>query len=140
MTVPRRRPPYDPANPPAGVRLELGVLAAALKISAHDMAQASGIPRTTLQRLLTNEWPVRSNAHDHARVRAALAALFTERGATPEQLAVMWHAHGHAALPFLVDAEVAARNAASAVRRQPSRRQAQAQPPSACWFRRRPCQ
>lgn len=94
MTTRACTAPYDQADPPAGVRLQLGMVAVALKISVREMATATGIARTTLHRLLSNDWPARANAHDRASMRAALAELFERRGATPEQLATLWHAHG----------------------------------------------
>lgn len=91
------RPGYDAANPPAGVRLELGVVAAALKVSLAQVAGACGINKTAAFNLLMNNWPARMNAIDTAAVRMEIEALLAERGATSEQLAHLWHAHGHAA-------------------------------------------
>lgn len=92
-------PAYDMASPPAGVRLELGLVAAALKVSTSDMAAATGLARTTVFRLLSNEWPARANAQDKAAIREALEALLAQRGASPAQLAALWHAHGRKARP-----------------------------------------
>ena len=86
--------PYDMANPPAGVRLMLGLVAVALKVSVSDMAAATGLARSTFHGLLSNDWPARASDKDKADARAALADLFARRGATPEQLATLWHAHG----------------------------------------------
>ena len=94
MTTAPCAAPYDLANPPPGVRLQLGLVAVALKISVSDMAAATGIARSTVHRLLSNDWPARANEQDRAATRAALAELFARRGATPEQLATLWHAHG----------------------------------------------
>ena len=44
MTTAPCAAPYDLANPPPGVRLQLGLVAVALKISVSDMAAATGIP------------------------------------------------------------------------------------------------
>ena len=45
--------PYDMANPPAGVRLMLGLVAVALKVSVSDMAAATGLARSTFHGLLS---------------------------------------------------------------------------------------
>lgn len=95
MTVKPRNLPYDPAHPPVGTRLQLGVVAAVLKITVSDMATCLNLARSTLHGLLTNEWPTRFSEPDKALARQALAELFIQRGATPEQLATLWHAHGH---------------------------------------------
>lgn len=93
MTLVAPAMPYDVARPPAGARLWLGMLAAKLKISVAEMASAAGVGRTTFQRLLTNEWPARTNEHDRVLLRDAVESLFALRGASPEQLALLWHAH-----------------------------------------------
>lgn len=95
MTVKARKLPYDPAHPPVGTRLELGMVAAALKVTVSDMADAMGVARSTLHGVLSNTWPARYSEQDKAAAHQALADLFTQRGASPEQLAVLWHAHGH---------------------------------------------
>ena len=93
MTALTRKLPYDLAAPPVGVRLWLGVVAAKLQISVRDLASTAGMGATTFRRLLTNEWPARTNEHEREQMREAIELLFALRGATPEQLAVLWHAH-----------------------------------------------
>lgn len=75
--------PFPPSLPPAGHRLELGVTAAALRITISDMEEATGLGRATVHRLLSNEWPVRA---DKAVIQQRLRELFAERGASAEQL------------------------------------------------------
>lgn len=89
MTVPHRAPPYDLANPPAGVRLELGRTAAALKVSVRDMAAAVGISATAVADLLSNRWPART---PRPQLEAALRDLLQQHGATPADLATLFHA------------------------------------------------
>lgn len=96
MTVKKHLPSYDPSNPPQGVRLELGVVAAELRVSVRDMATAANVPKTTVCRLLTNEWPARANEQDRQALRDALEELLMERGAMPDQMYRLWHAHGPA--------------------------------------------
>ena len=64
------------------------------------MAAATGLARTTVFRLLSNEWPARANAQDKAAIRQALEALLEQRGASAAQLAGLWHAHGRKARPM----------------------------------------
>lgn len=90
-TIVKPNPDFDYTNPPVGTRLKLGLTAALLKITISDMADATGIGRATVHRLLSNEFPARQQA---GAVRAALVDLFIERGATDEQVAELFHAHG----------------------------------------------
>jgi len=80
----------DLADPPAGVRIELGVTAGQMKVSITDMADAAGISRTAIFSVLNNTWPVKA---DRQRIKDAIEALMRERGATEDQVAVLWHAH-----------------------------------------------
>lgn len=81
----------DPTNPPEGVRLELGVTAGQMRVSVSDLAEASGISRSAIFNLMTaNRWPVRSDA---AAIKRAIEQLMREKGATEDQVAVLWHAH-----------------------------------------------
>ncbi len=89
MTVAHRAPPYDLASPPAGVRLELGRTAAALKVSVRDMAAAVGISATAVADLLSNRWPART---PRQQIETALRELLQQHGATPADLATLFHA------------------------------------------------
>ena len=84
------RPAYDVADPPAGTRLELGVVAARLGVTISQMATATGISRTAIADLLTNKWPVKTDA---ASLRTRLLELMAEAGATDDDLARLFHAH-----------------------------------------------
>lgn len=81
----------DVADPPEGVRIELGVTAGQLKVSVTELAEASGISRTSIFSIISdNRWPVRA---DRDRIKAAIEELMRQRGATEDQVAVLWHAH-----------------------------------------------
>lgn len=95
MTVKARRPPYDPADPPPGVRLRLGNVAAALNVTVSEMAAEMQLPRTTVYRILGNEWPVRAKPAELQALRHALEALLVRHGATDAMLATLWHANPH---------------------------------------------
>lgn len=83
--------PFDPAEPPEGVRLEVGSVATELGVTFADLAQAAGISKTAMVRLaLENRWPARTDA---AQIKAGIHDLLLERDATSEQLEVLWHAH-----------------------------------------------
>jgi type II secretory pathway predicted ATPase ExeA len=84
------KPPYDPANPPEGVRLRVASVAADLRVSLADLCQAAGVGKATMWRITAeNSWPVRS---DTESIRKAVEGRLEEAGATPEQLATLWHA------------------------------------------------
>jgi type II secretory pathway predicted ATPase ExeA len=89
----RAGPSYDPANPPEGTRLWLGVVASRLGVTITQMAAASEISRTAIADLLTNRWPVKTPQDG---IRTALLGLMEARGATDEELAKLFHAHGRA--------------------------------------------
>lgn len=92
----KARRPFDPANPPAGVRLELGSAAAEHGVTLQDMADAAGISKTAMHAVATdNRWPVKA---ERADIEAGLRALFEARGAAPEVLATLFHAHVRKAL------------------------------------------
>lgn len=91
QTIAKVRPPYDPANPPTGTRLELGVIASRLGVTVTQMADAAGVSRTAVADLLSNRWPVRTSSD---QIRTALLVLMEQRGATDDELATLFHAHG----------------------------------------------
>lgn len=99
MTV-RRAPMYDPADPPPGVRLRLGVVAAELRVTATEMAGAASLPRASFYRLLTNEWPTRAKPAERAALRTAIEALLAKHGATQAQISTLWHAYGGHGAPY----------------------------------------
>lgn len=83
--------PYDPATPPEGVRLDLSSTAAALGVSQAELAAAADISRTALWQIAANNtWPAKT---DPAAIKADLHDLLLARGATPEQLDTLFHAH-----------------------------------------------
>ena len=93
MNEKRKRSLQDVVNPPAGTRINLGSVAAALKVTVTDMADTLGLPRTTMYRVLINEWPARAKPAEIAEMRQKMEAMLASYGALPEQLAVLWHAH-----------------------------------------------
>lgn len=90
MTVRNIQPNFDPANPPEGRRLNLGVTAAHLGITITEMAAAGGISRTAVARLLSNEWPVKT---DRALLVQGLLQFFAQRGASEADLATLFNAY-----------------------------------------------
>lgn len=92
MTVKPMAPPYELEHPPAGVRLRLGATAAALNVTVSEMAAALNLPRTTVYRILSNEWPARAKPHELQAMRTALEELLARHGASSAQLAQLWHA------------------------------------------------
>lgn len=92
----RTRRPYDPAQAPAGVRLELGATAAEHGVTLQDMADAAGISKTAMHAVVTdNRWPVKT---DRTELELRLRSLLQERGATPDELQTLFHAHVRKAL------------------------------------------
>jgi len=90
MTV-RRKPNIDMAAPPEGVRINLGSVAAELGASFTDLQCASGVSRAAMFRIAAeNRWP---SGFDAAEVRKAVETMLAERGASPHQLATLWHAY-----------------------------------------------
>lgn len=84
-------PSIDVENPPEGCRLEASVIAAEVGLNLREMADAAGISKTMLgDILLNNVWPVRT---PRAAIVEGVRRLFAERGATEEQLRVLFHAH-----------------------------------------------
>lgn len=89
----RAAPAYDPAEPPAGVKLWLGVVASELNVTITEMSVAAGISRSAIANVLSNVWPVKT---PQEQIRTALTELLASRGATDEDLARLFHAHGRA--------------------------------------------
>lgn len=88
---------FNREQPPEGVRLEVATIAARLKVTISDLANASGISRTAVADLITrNKWPVKADG-DHIRV--AIGELLEARGATDDDLAQLWFAHVSATAP-----------------------------------------
>ncbi len=54
-------PSFDPTNPPAGRKLVLAAVATKLGVTITELADAAGTSRTSIARILTNEWPVRAD-------------------------------------------------------------------------------
>jgi type II secretory pathway predicted ATPase ExeA len=90
MTASRRT---DITQPEPGTRLELGCVAANLHVTVKEMADALGLPRTTMYRVLMNEWPARAKPAEVIELRSKLEALMAAHGASEEQLTRLWHAH-----------------------------------------------
>lgn len=91
LRVDRLARAFDPSEPPEGVRLEVGTVATALGVTFAELAQAAGISKTAIVRLvLENRWPARTDA---AQVKAGIHDLLMNHDATPEQLERLWHAH-----------------------------------------------
>jgi type II secretory pathway predicted ATPase ExeA len=91
MTNHLQRDQAHAENPPEGVRLEAASVAALLKVSMTDIADATALGRTTVFEALTaNRWPKRT---DRAVICQQIEALLEQAGATPDQLATLWHAH-----------------------------------------------
>ena len=81
----------DLENPPPGTRLALGSVLAAAGITLADAALATGVPRTTLFRGMTeNRWPAGT---DMASLRGALDEAMRSRGVTAELITRAWQAH-----------------------------------------------
>jgi type II secretory pathway predicted ATPase ExeA len=91
MTTRIDRSTIDVANPPEGVMLQIGGIAAQLRCSVSDMADATGLGRSTVWNICArNRWPV---GRDATQLRDLLIALLRERGASDEQLQRLFHAH-----------------------------------------------
>lgn len=111
------RRPFDPADPPEGVRLELGVLAAELGLSMRDLADAAGISKTAMANVaIENRWPVRT---DRTGIEGLLRALFERQGATALQLQQLFHAHVTKRADHNTFTDHAGRPLAEAARRVP---------------------
>lgn len=83
--------PVEVPNPPAGMRLQLGVVASRLGVTITQMGQAADISRTAIANLLSNHWPVQTPPD---AIRAALLQLMAQRGASDAELASLFHGHG----------------------------------------------
>lgn len=94
MTVRTQQRSIDPANPPAGMRLEIGSTINEVGeggVSLGELAHAAGISKTAMWSIVgANEWPVRT---DPQQIRSAVETLLRERGASDAQIATLWHAH-----------------------------------------------
>jgi type II secretory pathway predicted ATPase ExeA len=85
---------FDPATPPEGRRLVISTVAARLKVSTRQMAEACGMSGTSLFTLTSeNRWPARMRDEERQAVRDALAALLAKAGASEDELRCLWHAH-----------------------------------------------
>ena len=83
--------PFDPTEPPEGVRLVASVVAGEIGITVREMAEVLQISKTALDDLIcSNRWPVRT---PRAQIEEGLRSYFATRGATPEQLQALFHAH-----------------------------------------------
>ena len=91
MTVKHKPMRHDLTRPAPGKRLMLGTIAAALGITVTDMATATGVSRTAVANIFSNDWPVKTDAD---AIKARLFELFIERGATDEQAASLFYAQG----------------------------------------------
>lgn len=80
----------DPANPAPGVRLMLGTVATRLGVTVAELAREADISRTSMGRVLMNDWPVKA---DREAMKAGLHAFLAERGATADELATLFHAY-----------------------------------------------
>lgn len=79
-----RTPRIDPAQPPEGQRLELLSIATELGISLKEMTRVTQISRTAFYRMASeNLWPTRVAP---AQIRTALIELFSDHGASEEQV------------------------------------------------------
>lgn len=78
-------------TPEPGQRLQLGVVAAALQVSTAELADHAGVSKTTMLRLMSNEWPARTCERDRQVMRDQVEALLRARGATDEQISTLWH-------------------------------------------------
>jgi type II secretory pathway predicted ATPase ExeA len=86
----RTRPTIDRTNPPEGVRINLGSIAPLLGVSMTDLHNACGVSRAGVFNLISaNRWPA---GYDAGEIRGAIEALLCDRGATPDQIATLWHA------------------------------------------------
>lgn len=88
------RTPRDRAqieNPPEGMRLEAATVAAQLKVSMADMAEATGLGRTTVFYIVAeNRWP---KVPERQVICNQIETLLLMSGATEAQLGTLWHAH-----------------------------------------------
>lgn len=92
MTIRKVAPPYDPSKPPMGTRLQIGQVAAELRVTMDQLATAARVSKTAMVGIVTeNRWPVRT---DEAQIRAALVDLLKAHGANDLQLARLFWAQG----------------------------------------------
>lgn len=80
-----------PSDPVLGDKLQLCRTAADYAVSFSDMAAAAGISKTAMHDLATaNRWPKTTDAEG---IKAALCKLFSERGATADQVSLLFWRH-----------------------------------------------
>lgn len=92
MTVTARRPltAQQIENPGDGVRLELMPLCAHLDVTFAALADACGISRSSMSRIAShNQWP---SGRDRAELQQLIREHLATAGATPEMLAIAFHA------------------------------------------------
>ena len=80
----------DPANPAAGVRLMLGTVATRLGVTTTELAREGNVSRTSMGRVLMNEWPQKA---DREAIKAGISDFLARRGATADELATLFHAY-----------------------------------------------
>jgi type II secretory pathway predicted ATPase ExeA len=91
MTRAKVKPSIDGTAPPPGVKLNVGAVMAKLGVSFTDLQLATGLSRGAAWNLVAeNRWPVGYEADD---IKRAAADLLAARGASPLQLATLWHAY-----------------------------------------------
>ncbi|MCW5657410.1 MAG: AAA family ATPase [Burkholderiaceae bacterium] len=84
-------PVMDITNPPEGKRIELSAIAVELGLSVRDLAEATGLSRSVMGRILVeNIWPARE---DLEGLREKLRQVCAAHGATEADLQVLFHAH-----------------------------------------------
>lgn len=79
----------DPTNPASGKRLMLGAIATRLNVTITELAKAGGISRTSMARVLTNEWPA---SYERQAIEEGVIGLLRQRGASVDELATAFHA------------------------------------------------
>lgn len=85
------RPTIDGSNPPQGVKLNAGTVAAALNVSFSELQAATGVSRAALWRIFTeNHWPA---GYEPEHIKRQVGDTLRERGASELQLATLWHAY-----------------------------------------------
>lgn len=82
----------DPTRPGPGVRLQMGTLAGTLGVTVTEMQAATGLGRGTVFRLLSNDWPASATPEELEALKTSLRELFALCGATPEEVATLFHA------------------------------------------------
>ncbi|MBE7419862.1 MAG: AAA family ATPase [Ideonella sp.] len=84
-------PAFDRANPPEGRRIELSVIASELGLGVRALADATGLSRSAVSRIMVeNIWPARE---DRVELQARFRAVCAEHGASEADLELLFHAH-----------------------------------------------